>query len=119
MQAARREWVEQQQTLDAARHVFLDETGASTTMVRTHGRALREARCISSVPHGHWQTTTFIAGWRVGEICAPLVLDGAMNGKAFLAYVGTFLCPTLTPGHIVIADNLSSHNAQGTAQKRY
>ncbi len=116
MQAARREWVEQQPTLDAARLVFLDETGASTNMARTHGRAPRGVRCIASVPHGHWQTTTFIAGLRVGEISAPMVLDGPMDGEAFLAYVRTFLCPTLTPGDIVIADNLSSHKVVGVRE---
>ena len=116
MQAARREWVEQQPTLDAARIVFLDETGASTNMARTHGRAPRGVRCIASVPHGHWQTTTFIAGLRVGEISAPMVLDGPMDGEAFLAYVRTFLCPTLTPGDIVIADNLSSPQGCGSAR---
>ncbi len=85
-------------------------------MARTHGRAPKGVRCIASVPHGHWQTTTFIAGLRVGEISAPMVLDGPMDGEAFLAYVRTFLCPTLTPGDIVIADNLSSHKVAGVRE---
>ena len=116
MQAARREWVECQPTLDADRLVFLDETGASTNMARTHGRAPKGARCIASVPHGHWKTTTFIAGLRVGAITAPMVLDGPMDGEAFLAYVRTFLCPTLARGDIVIADNLSSHKVAGVRE---
>ena len=116
MRAARREWVERQPTLDVSRLVFLDETGASTNMTRTHGRAPKGARCIASVPHGHWQITTFIAGLRVGAITAPMVLDGPMDGEAFLAYVRTFLCPTLAPGDIVIADNLSSHKVAGVRE---
>lgn len=85
-------------------------------MTRTRGRSLKGERCVASTPHGHWKTTTFIAGLRVNEITAPLVLDGPMNGTAFLAYVEQFLCPTLKPGDIVIADNCSSHKVAGVRQ---
>ena len=37
---------------------------------------------------------------------APMVLDGAMHGAAFLAYVEQVLVPTLKPGEIVVMDNL-------------
>lgn len=113
MQAARREWIERQPTLDVTKLVFLDETGASTNMTRTRGRAPKGVRCVASVPHGHWKTTTFIAGLRYHDITAPMVLDGPMDGEAFLVYVRTFLCPTLHPGDIVIADNLRSHKVAG------
>jgi len=82
-------------------------------MTRTRGRAPKGERCVAAVPHGHWKTTTFIAGLRYQEISAPMVLDGPMDGAAFLAYVQQFLCPTLTPGDIVIADNLPSHKVTG------
>ena len=85
-------------------------------MTRTRGRAPRGKRCVASVPHGHWKTTTFMAGLRVNDITAPMVLDGPMDGETFLAYVRTFLCPTLTPGDIVIADNLSSHKVAGVRE---
>lgn len=113
MQAARREWIDSQPTLDVTKLVFLDETGASTNMTRTRGRAPQGERCVASVPHGHWKTTTFIAGLRDHDITAPMVLDGPMDGEAFLVYVRTFLCPTLHPGDIVIADNLRSHKVAG------
>lgn len=93
--------------------MFLDETGASTNMTRTRGRAPKGERCVASVPHGHWKTTTFIAGLRYNDLTAPMVLDGPMDGEAFLVYVRTFLCPTLQPGDIVIADNLRSHKVAG------
>ncbi|MXS81435.1 IS630 family transposase [Nitrosomonas sp. GH22] len=80
---------------------------------RQRGRAPRGQRCVASVPHGHWKSTTFIAGLRHDAITAPLVLDGPMNGAAFLAYIQTCLCPTLQPGDIVVADNLSCHKVQG------
>ena len=113
VQAARRKWIDSQPTLDVTKLVFLDETGASTNMTRTRGRAPKGERCVASVPHGHWKTTTFIAGLRYNDITAPMVLDGAMDGEAFLVYVRTFLCPTLHPGDIVIADNLRSHKVAG------
>jgi transposase len=102
--------------MDVTKLVFLDETGASTNMTRTRGRAPKGERCVASVPHGHWKTTTFIAGLRVNELTAPMVLDGPMDGEAFLTYVRTFLCPTLKAGDIVIADNLPSHKVAGVRE---
>ncbi|MEP0583343.1 MAG: IS630 family transposase, partial [Roseibium sp.] len=61
------------------------------------------------IPHGHWKTTTFVGALRLEGMTAPMVLDGAMNGPAFLAYVEQVLVPTLTPGDIVIMDNLPAH----------
>ena len=80
-------------------------------MARLYGRSPRGQRLIGRVPYGHWQTTTFIAGLRHDSIVAPMTLDGPMNGQAFCAYVAKFLAPTLRPGDLVIADNLSSHKA--------
>lgn len=116
MQAARAEWKESQPDLDPTKLVFLDETSASTKMARTHGRSSKGDRCIASVPHGHWKTTTFIAGLRVGAVTAPWLLDGPMDGEAFLLYVTEVLCPTLRPGDMVIADNLGSHKVSGVSQ---
>ena len=78
-------------------------------MVRLRGRAPRGERLVSKVPHGHWKTTTFVAGLRTNALTAPRVIDGPMNGDAFLAYVEQILVPTLKPGDIVVMDNLSSH----------
>jgi hypothetical protein len=77
----------EQGMFDPARLVFIDETSTSTNLVRLRGRCLRGVRLISQVPHGHWKTITFVAGLRYRAIVAPFVLDGAMNGTMFLAYV--------------------------------
>lgn len=102
--------------MNAARLVFIDETWATTNMARRYGRAPRGERVIASVPYGHWKTSTFVAGLRYDGIAAPLVIDGAMNGTVFLAYVEQFLAPTLAPGDIVIMDNLSSHKVAGVRE---
>lgn len=93
--------------------VFIDETWAKTNMTRSRGRAPRGERLVDYVPHGHWKTTTFLAALRVTGITAPLVVDGAINGEIFLAYVQQHLVPTLKPNDIVIMDNLSSHKLEG------
>ena len=93
--------------------VFIDETAATTNMARRYGRAMRGERLTMSVPFGHWKTTTFLAGLRHDRIDAPCVIDGPMNGERFLAYVEQFLAPTLSPGDIVIMDNLPAHKVKG------
>jgi transposase len=85
-------------------------------MTRSHGRCARGARLIAKVPHGHWQTLTFLAALRTDRIDAPCVLDGPINGQSFLAYIEQLLVPTLKPGDIVIMDNLGSH--KGKAVRR-
>ena len=95
--------------LDATKVVFLDETGANTKMTRRYGRAPRGERVVDAVPHGHWKTTTFVATLRSDGLAAPMVIDGAMNGDLFVAYVQQVLVPTLRAGDIVVMDNLSSH----------
>ena len=82
-------------------------------MARLRGRAPRGERCIAAIPHGHWKTTTFTAGLRTSGLVAPMVIDGPMDGAAFLAYVEQVLVKDLTPGDIVIMDNLPAHKVAG------
>jgi transposase len=98
-----------QPDLEPERLIFIDETGASTKMTRRCGRAPRGERCRAPVPHGHWKTITFVGALRIDGMTAPMVLDGAMHGAAFLAYVEQVLVPTLLPGDIVVMDNLPAH----------
>ena len=96
--------------------VFIDETGAATDMARRYGRCPRGERLVCSVPWGHWKTTTFVAALRLGEIAAPCVLDGPMDGESFRAYVEQFVVPILQPGDIVVMDNLASHKVAGVRE---
>lgn len=81
-------------------------------MTRLHGWAARGKRLVAKVPHGHWNTTTFLAALRHDRIDAPCLFDGPINGELFLAYVEQALVPTLKPGDIVILDNLGSHKGK-------
>lgn len=85
-------------------------------MARLRGRSPRGQRCRASVPHGHWKTTTFTAGIRMDGLVAPFVLDGAMDADAFRAYVARVLVPELSPGDIVVMDNLATHKVEGVRQ---
>ncbi|UPT84262.1 IS630 family transposase (plasmid) [Bradyrhizobium barranii subsp. apii] len=114
--AAREEWFEGQIDLDPERLVFIDETSANTKMARRYGRSPRGERCRAAIPHGHWKTTTFTAGLRSDGLIAPLVLDGPMDGDAFLAYVEQLLAPSLRPGDTVIMDNLPAHKVHGVRE---
>jgi transposase len=104
------------QQLPVERLVFLDETWAKTNMTRRSGRCLRGQRLVSKVPHGHWKTTTFVSALRADGLTAPTVVDGAMNGPTFLAYVQQQLAPTLRPGDVVVMDNLSAHRVAGVRE---
>ena len=109
MKVAREAWFAGQPDLDPTRLVFLDETWTATNMARLRGRSPRGERLRSPVPHGHWKTTTLVAGLRLSGIAAPFVLDGPINRDAFQAYVDQVLVPELSPGDIVVMDNLGSH----------
>jgi transposase len=102
--------------MQASGLVFLDETWASTAMTPTHGRSPRGQRCLGHAPHGHWHTTTFVCALRTDGLSAPLVLDGAINGAAFLAWVEQALVPELRAGDTVVMDNLGSHKVSGVRQ---
>jgi transposase len=99
--------------LDPKRLVFLDETWAVTNATRRYGRCRRGKRLLCKTPYSHWKTTTFTAALRYDGLSAPMVLDGAMDGRAFLAYVRQVLVPSLKPGDIVVMDNLQPHKVAG------
>ena len=93
-----------------------DETAATTKMTRLYGRAPQGERLVDKVPHGHWKTTTFICGLRYDGVTASFMVDGAMDGPHFLAYVEQILAPTLKKGDIVFLDNVSAHLVDGVEE---
>jgi transposase len=99
--------------LDPDRLVFIDETWASTNMTRRYGRSPSGTRLVMPAPHGHWETTTFVAGLRATGLVAPTVADGAITGDLFEAYVRQQLVPALRPGDVVVMDNLACHKRAG------
>ena len=113
---ARRRWIREQGFLDPARLVFIDETAVTTNMIRLNGWNPCGERLVSDAPMGHWDTVTFIAGLRQTGIVAPMLIKGAMNGEAFLAYIEQCLVPTLKRKDIVVVDNVSFHKVAGVEE---
>ncbi len=109
-------WKRSKEQIDARRLIFIDETWAKTNMTRMRGRAARNERLIDKSPHGHWQTTTLIAALGIGGILCSMVVDGAVNGDIFEAFVERVLVAELKPGDVVVMDNLSSHKRQRTRE---
>jgi transposase len=102
--------------MDPAKLVFIDETWAKTNMTRLRGRAPRGERLVAKVPHGHWKTTTLIAALgHTGMRCSTTV-DGAVNREVFESFVQQVLIKSLSPGDLVIMDNLSSHKGARVRQ---
>jgi putative transposase len=108
----RAQWIERQGLIDPVRWVFIDETWTKTNMSPLRGWAPRGARLRAQAPHGQWNTMTFLAALRHDRIDAPWLFEGPINGESFLLYVEKVLVPTLSPGDIVVMDNLGSHKSK-------
>jgi transposase len=99
-----------------ARRVYVDETGATTSMTRLRGRAPPGVRVRGAVPHAAWQVVTLVGALRADGPTAAMAFAGATDGPAFQAFVGGVLCPTLRRGDVVILDRLGAHRGPGVRQ---
>jgi transposase len=113
---ARRRWIREQGLLDSTHLVFIDETSVNTNMTRLYGRGPRGERVTGHVPLASWKTLTYVAALRSDRMTAPMMIKGAMNGDAFLAYVERCLVPTLKRGDIVVMDNVRTHKVGGVRE---
>ena len=110
VQQQRADFAEGVAELDPEHLVFVDESGATTVMTRTYGRAPAGERVPGAVP-GDWESVTLIAGLRLSGVVAPMAFEGAMDTAAFEAWVIEGLVPELEPGDVVVWDNLSPHKS--------
>lgn len=87
-------------------------------MTRLYGRSPSGKRCVDHMPLSNWKTMTMLSAIRAGGVMkdATVVVNGAINGVTFLAYVQQFLIPALLPGEVVVMDNLSSHKVKGVRE---
>ena len=96
--------------------MFIDETCLNTKLARNYGRSPMGRRCTSAIPHGHWQSSTFIAALRHESVQAPFLIEGPVDAEVFTAYLQQVLCPQLREGDMLILDNLSTHKIQNVSQ---
>jgi transposase len=111
----RREFREEMAGIDPRRLVFVDECGADTAMTRTYGRAPVGQRVYTDTP-GHWDSITLTCGLRLSGVMAALAFPGATNTALLESYVEDVLVPELSPGDVVIWDNLASHKSEEAAE---
>ena len=107
----RREWVERVRKVPAKKLVFVDESGATTGMTRTHGRAPPNARVAGAVPHGHWKVLTMLGAVRLGGMVSGACIEAATDTEIFRCFVRRALVPVLRRGDVVVWDNLGAHRA--------
>jgi transposase len=104
----RRSFRKEVAAIEPGRLVFVDETGVTTAMTPTYGRAVRGERVNASAP-ASWESVTVIAALGLDGVCAPLAFPGATDAVTFQSYVEQVLAPSLHPGDVVVFDNLSAH----------
>src|SRR5258707_10200749 len=98
---------------EAAEQLEISASSAIRWMQRWEADRTSRQRLIGYVPLGHWETVTFVAGLRLTGVVAPMLINGAMNGEIFLAYLEQCLAPTLKRRDIVVVDNLPAHKVLG------
>jgi transposase len=102
--------------IDPHRLVFLDESGVRTGMRRLYGRSVKGCRIVDRAPAGRWETHTVVAAIRTGGVASAMVTRKAINSITFHGFIEKFLCPTLSPGDVVVMDNLAVHKVKGIEQ---
>jgi transposase len=112
----RKDWRATQEEVDPERLVFLDETGLKTNFTRFRGWAQGGERLIEAIPGGKWQTNTLVHAVALDGTRAAMVLDGPIDSNSFAGFCEWLLAPSLSPGDLVVMDNLSSHKSHRVVQ---
>jgi len=105
-------WREQTRDIDPGRFVWIDETGSHRGMTRRYSRAPRGQRAVGTVPGSRGKNRTLITALTLAGIGPGLLLDEAIDRETFDAYIIHRVVPTLKPGQIVVADNLTVHDSE-------
>lgn len=108
-EAKRTAWREQTRAIDPARFVWIDETGSHLGMTRRYSRAPRGQRAFGTAPGSRGKNRTLITALTLAGVGPGLLLDEAIDRETFDGYIIHRLVPTLTPGQIVVVDNLKVH----------
>jgi transposase len=104
-------WREAVATRDPQQFVFVDESGTHTALTRLYGWAPHDQRASGSVPRNHGKNVTLVAALTPNGLQTPWMIEGAMDTETFEWYITEQLAPSLSPGQVVVLDNLSAHKA--------
>ncbi len=100
------------EAIDARRLVFVDECGTHTSLAPVYGWARKGERLSKKVPRNRGKNTTLLASITYGGMGRCLAVEGATTKAVFEAYLERVLGPTLSPGQVVVMDNLAAHKGQ-------
>jgi hypothetical protein len=92
---------DQQAELACEELIFLDEFGINLTMTRTYARAPRGQRAVVTEPCQQGPNFSVLSALGMDSLCAPFLIEGALNSEVFTRYVEQMLVPWLRPGHQV------------------
>jgi transposase len=95
--------------LDPARLVFVDECGTHTSMTRRRARAVRGVRARGAVPRNRGPVTTLLAGVSLAGMSPAMTVEGGTDTAVFATYLQRFLLPVLSPGTVIVVDNVGAH----------
>ncbi len=95
--------------LAASRFVFVDEMGSNTSLSPLHGWSRVGERLRARAPRNWGKNVTLISSMTLSGMGPSVAVEGATTRAAFEAYVEQALAPTLSPGQVVVMDNLSAH----------
>ena len=95
--------------LDPGRLVFVDECGTNVGLAPLRARAPKGERAFGKTPRNRGKNTTLLASMGSDGMGPCLAVEGGTTKAVFEAYVELVLAPSLSPGQVVVLDNLSAH----------
>lgn len=113
---ARAVWRKQAKALDARQLVFLDECGSHSALTPLYARSPKGERAYGSVPRNRRANVTLLASLSLQGMGEALILEGSADSHVFELYIEQVLSPSLSPGQIVVMDNLSIHTGEKVRQ---
>ena len=98
--------------LDPSKLVFVDECGTNVGLAPLRARAPRGERAFGKAPRNRGKNTTLLAGMGLRGMGPCLAVEGGTTKAVFEAYVERTLAPSLSPGQVVVLDNLQAHKGE-------
>jgi transposase len=109
---ARSAWRRRTGLLDPRRLVFVDECGTNIGLVPLRARAPKGARAYGKAPRNRGKNTTLLASMSLSGMGACLAVEGPTTKVVFEAYVEQALAPSLSPGQVIVLNNLTAHKGE-------
>jgi transposase len=96
-------------SVGADRFVFVDECGTNTSLCPLYAWSKRGERALAKAPRNWGANVTLLASMTFSGMGPSMAVEGPTTSTVFEAYVEEALCPSLSPGQVVVMDNLSAH----------